>query len=96
MPHNTGKPRMAKNFISEDDIEQAILQELHQHGFQRLNCYTFKPETLNDGSNRQDKRDVILSECLKAACLRLNPRGAIGAIKTPHPKIIKILVRYIN
>jgi len=64
---------MAKNFISEDDIEQAILQKLDQQfGFALLNCYTSKPEDLNDKSNRSDKRDVILADRLKAACLRLN------------------------
>ncbi len=64
---------MTKNFISENDIEQAILEKLHQQGFELLNCYTFKPETLNDKSNRKDKRDVILYDRLKVACLRLNP-----------------------
>jgi type I restriction enzyme, R subunit len=62
------------NFISEDDIEQAILQKLHQqHGFQLLNCYTADPDNLNDRSNRTDKREVILADRLKAAALRLNP-----------------------
>jgi len=65
---------MARNFISEDDIEQALLQKLSsQFGFMHLNCYTAKPEDLNDKSNRTDKRDVILGDRLKAACLRLNP-----------------------
>lgn len=65
---------MARNFISEDDIEQALLKKLNsQFGFELLNCYTAKPEALNDGSNRRDKRDVILADRLKAACLRLNP-----------------------
>lgn len=63
---------MAK-FISEDDIEQALLQHLqHLHGFDVLNCYTPKPEALNDGSNRSDKRDVILVDRLREACVRLN------------------------
>jgi type I restriction enzyme, R subunit len=62
------------NFISEDNIEQAILQKLHQQqGFQLLNCYTADPDNLNDRSNRTDKRDVILADRLKAAALRLNP-----------------------
>jgi type I site-specific restriction-modification system R (restriction) subunit len=62
------------NFISEDDIEQAVLQKLHQqHGFQLLNCYTVDPNDLNDRSNRTDKHDVILIDRLKAAALRLNP-----------------------
>jgi type I restriction enzyme, R subunit len=62
------------NFISEDNIEQAVLQKLHQqHGFQLLNCYTRDPNDLNDRSNRTDKHDVILIDRLKAAALRLNP-----------------------
>jgi type I restriction enzyme R subunit len=62
------------NFISEDDIEQAILQRLHQQfGFDLLNCYTDDREDLNDRSKRTDKRDVILSDRLKEAAVRLNP-----------------------
>ena len=62
------------NFISEDDIEQAILQKLvRDHGYERLNCYTFAPDDLNDGSKRGDKRDVILLDRLQAAGRRLNP-----------------------
>lgn len=35
----------AKNFISEDDIEQALLQRLqHLCGFDALNCFTAQPE----------------------------------------------------
>ena len=65
---------MAKNFISEDDIEQAILQTLsQQYGFELLNCFTSNPDTLNDGSNRKDKRDVVFADRLKSACTRLNP-----------------------
>ncbi|MDO8417686.1 MAG: type I restriction endonuclease subunit R [Agitococcus sp.] len=59
--------------ITEDHIEQATLQKLQQYGFALLNCYTAKAEDLNDGSNRQDKRDVILADRLKTACIRLNP-----------------------
>jgi len=62
------------NFISEDDIEQALLQRLqHGCGFDVLNCYTADPADLNDGSGRKDKRDVLLPQQLKAAALRLNP-----------------------
>lgn len=63
------------NFISEDQIEQALLQRLqHLHGFDVLNCYTDDAEDLNDGSNRASKRDVILPDRLKRAALRLNPQ----------------------
>lgn len=65
---------MAKNFISEDDIEQAFVQKLQRlYSFDTLNCYTPKPDDLNDGSNRKDKRDVILADRLLAACIKLNP-----------------------
>jgi len=47
------------SFISKDNIEQALLQRLqHIHGSNVLDCYTAKPEDLNDGSHRADKRDV--------------------------------------
>ncbi len=62
------------NFISEDDIEQALLAKLNrQFGFQLLNCYTKDPNNLQDSSNRQDKKDVIFRDRLIAACTRLNP-----------------------
>ena len=62
------------SLISEDNIEQAVLQTLQaQYGYTLLNCFTTKAEDLNDGSNRSDKRDVILRDRLKAAATRLNP-----------------------
>ena len=63
------------NFISEGDIEQAILRKLEQaFGFALLNCYTADADDLNDRSGRADKREVIFIERLKDAALRLNPR----------------------
>ena len=63
------------NFISEDQIEQALLQRLqHVCGFDVLNCHTADPADLNDGSGRIDKRDVLLPAHVKTAALRLNPR----------------------
>ena len=45
----------AKKFISEDDIEQALLQRLqHLCGFNVQNCFTAQPDDLNDGSGRAD------------------------------------------
>jgi type I restriction enzyme, R subunit len=38
-----------------------------------FNCYTADADNLNDRSNRTNKRDVILTDRLKAAALRLNP-----------------------
>ena len=69
------------NFISEDDIEQAILQKLNrQYGYELLNCHTADAEDLNDGSNRPDKRDVIFKDRLRQAALRLNPTIPENAI----------------
>ncbi len=40
------------NFISEDDIKQAILQRLqHQHGFDVLDCFTNSKEKDKEESN---------------------------------------------
>jgi type I restriction enzyme R subunit len=71
----------AKNFISEDDIEQALLQRLqHLCGFNVLNCFTAQKDDLNDGSGRADKREVILTGPLRAALQRLNPQAPISAV----------------
>ncbi len=51
------------NFISEDQIERALVQKLqHFHGFDALDCHTEDPEDLNDGSGRANKREVILAD----------------------------------
>ena len=69
------------NFISEDDIEQALLQRLqHLCGYNALNCFTAQPDDLNDGSGRSDKREVILADRLRAAVRRLNP-GVPAAVQ---------------
>lgn len=71
----------AKNFISEDDIEQALLQRLqHLCGFDALNCFTAQSDDLNDGSGRTDKREVILADRLRAALERLNPQAPTHAV----------------
>jgi type I restriction enzyme R subunit len=68
------------NFISEEQIEQAILSRLQQLGFELLNCHTLAPEDLNDRSNRRDKREVILHDRLREAAIRLNPAIPEAAI----------------
>ncbi len=63
------------NFISEDDIEQALVARLatREFGFKTLNCYTPIKETLPDKSGRSDKRDVVFKDRLRAALVQLNP-----------------------
>jgi len=54
------------NFISEDQIEQALLQRLEQvHKFEILRCHCKDPEDLNHNSGRTNKRDVILFDRLR-------------------------------
>lgn len=75
------------NFISEDQIEQALLQRLqHVCGFDVLACHTADPTDLNDGSGRADKRDVLLPARLKSAALKLNPH-------IPEPVVDAALAR---
>ena len=76
------------NFISEDQIEQALVQKLqHLHGFDALDCYTENAEDLNDGSNRASKRDVILADRVREASIRLNPDIPEAAIDSALEKL---------
>jgi type I restriction enzyme, R subunit len=62
------------NFISEDQIERALVKKLGQlYQFDSLNCHTKDPEDLNDGSGRVSKRDVIFLDRVREAAIRLNP-----------------------
>ncbi|MFA7316615.1 MAG: type I restriction endonuclease subunit R [Sulfuricella sp.] len=77
------------NFISEDQIEQALVQKLqHLHGFDALDCYTENAEDLNDGSGRAHKRDVILAERVREAAIRLNPDIPSTAIEDALEKLL--------
>jgi len=70
------------NFISEDDIEQALVARLctPKFGFKTLNCYTPDKATLPDKSSRSDKREVVLKDRLREALVRLNPDLPAAAI----------------
>ena len=77
------------NFISEDQIEQALVQKLQQlYGFDTLNCYTEDPEDLNDGSGRANKREVILLDRVREAAVRLNRRIPPKAIEDALEKLL--------
>lgn len=66
-----------RNFISEDDIEQAILQKLGAEPFKydilRCDASPEKREALPDGTGRQNKKECVLPEVLRTALARLNP-----------------------
>ena len=66
-----------RNFISEDDIEQAILQKLkgETFGYEILRCDPSpdKRESLPDGTGRDNKKQCVLPQVLRASLARLNP-----------------------
>jgi type I restriction enzyme R subunit len=77
------------NFISEDQIERALVQKLqHLHGFDSLDCHTEDPEDLNDGSGRANKREVILVDRVREAATRLNPDIPANAIEEALEKLL--------
>jgi hypothetical protein len=77
------------NFISEDQIERALVQKLQKlHGFDSLDCYTEDPENLHDGSGRAHKRDVILVDRVKEAAILLNPDIPSKAIDDALEKLL--------
>ena len=77
------------NFISEGQIEQALVQKLqHLHRFDVLECYTEDPEDLNDGSGRTNKRDVVLVDRVREAAVDLNPKIPSKAIDGALEKLL--------
>lgn len=78
-----------RNFISENQIERALVQKLqHLHRFDSLDCYTEDPEDLEDGSRRASKRDVMLVDRVKDAAIRLNPETPAKAIDDALEKLL--------
>lgn len=66
------------NFISEDDIEIAVLGKLSnaEFGYDILKCDPDpnKRENLNDETGRSSKKECVLPCVLKSSLLRLNPQ----------------------
>lgn len=66
------------NFITEDMIEQTILQKLksEEFGYDIIICDAdpVHKEDLNDGTGRSDKKECILPHILTDSLRRINPR----------------------
>ncbi len=66
-----------RNFISEDDIEQAVLEKLSKAplNYDILKCDIdpAKREDLADGTDRTSKKQAVLPEVLKSALIKINP-----------------------
>ena len=75
------------NFISEEQIEEALVQKLRAlYSYDSLDCHTEDPEDLNDGSNRASKREVIFLDRLKDAVVELNKEIPSNAIDSAIEK----------
>lgn len=66
-----------RNFISENDIEQAILDKLRTKPFEYdiivCDADPSKRDDLNDGTGRASKKECVLPDVLRCALKRLNP-----------------------
>jgi type I restriction enzyme, R subunit len=62
------------NYISEDQIEKTIIEEVFDKklGYRILNCFTADVNSLDDKSNRTDKREVVFLDILKNKAYELN------------------------
>ena len=82
-----------RNFISEDDIERAILSKLKEAPFEydivTCDADPNKRDDLNDGTERSSKRECVLPSVLEESLKRINPNIDEQYIKT----IIKDLRR---
>lgn len=66
-----------RNFISEDDIEQVILEKLKAEPFKYdiLICDAdpSKRDDLNDGTGRASKKECVLPDVMLSSLKRINP-----------------------
>jgi len=75
-----------RNFISEDDIERAILSKLKEAPFEYdiITCDADpnKRDDLNDGTGRSSKRECVLPSVLEESLKKINPTIDEQYIKT--------------
>jgi type I restriction enzyme R subunit len=78
------------NFISEDNIEQAAISKLVQENrYEALNCMTAEPETLLDGSGRENKKQVVLPSILFKSLCHINPDIPVEEIEKVADELVK-------
>lgn len=77
---------MPKHFISEDDIEQSILDLLEKeklgYEIRKLDPSPEKMDILPDGTGRSDKRECVLPDVLWESLKKLNPSVKEGMLKS--------------
>lgn len=66
-----------RNFISEDDIEKAVLSKLKEEPFDydviMCDASPDKRDDLNDGTGRSSKKECILPNVMLSSLIRINP-----------------------
>ena len=79
------------NFISEDMIEIACIDLLISENKydSHINCMTEKPETLPDGSGRENKKQVVLPCVLLESLIRINPHLPASCIEKVAHGLVK-------
>jgi len=71
------------NYISEDQIEKAILKKLKEnHNYRTLNCFTKDADNINDKTDREYKSDVVFSRLLKEKLIEFNKDVSIVTINS--------------
>jgi type I restriction enzyme, R subunit len=80
---------MAK-IIIEDMIEKAIIQELMspELDYSHINCYTRDPEDLMDGTNRENKKQVVLLDILLQQLQIINPQIPLETLEDVAKSLI--------
>ncbi|MCP4373650.1 MAG: type I restriction endonuclease subunit R, partial [Deltaproteobacteria bacterium] len=87
------------NFISEDQIEKAIVKVLTDKlGYTTINCFTADVDNLNDGSKRPTKQEIVFPEILKEKTVSLNKGipenvidGALSQLTKPRYAMSPVL-----
>lgn len=78
------------NFISEDNIEQATINRLVQDNkYDTINCMTTEPETLPDGSGRDNKKQVVLPSLLFQSLCDINLNIPVEVVRRVADELIK-------
>lgn len=88
---------LVANYISEDDIEKAIIDKLKDNPFNYdiILCDPSpeKRDDLNDGTFRDDKKQCVLPQVLLASLKRLNPTIQSDIIEKIYSKLTKIYTK---
>lgn len=75
---------MMHNFISEDQIEKAIIEIfVNNLGYRHINCH------YKDSTGRTDEKDVVIRPLLRAKLAELNPEMPDTAIETAFEELCK-------